>query len=93
MSAPKQRRHVPTLVPKRAHDGVLGLAQIDPETWLRSAGEADIADSAVESLIEKRNTARRGKHWSEADRIRQQLDSAGVILEDQPGGKTIWRRA
>jgi cysteinyl-tRNA synthetase len=77
----------------RSLAGVLGLAQIDPETWLRSAGGADIADSAVESLIEERNTARKGKNWREADRIRKQLDSVGVILEDQPGGRTIWRRA
>ncbi|WP_129645102.1 cysteine--tRNA ligase [Peristeroidobacter agariperforans] len=77
----------------RSLAGVLGLAQADPEAWLRGAGEADIADSAVESLIEERNTARRGKNWPEADRIRQQLDSVGVILEDQPGGKTLWRRA
>jgi cysteinyl-tRNA synthetase len=77
----------------RSLAGVLGLAQNDPETWLRSAGEAGIEDSMVASLIEERNTARRGKNWSEADRIRKQLDDVGVILEDQPGGKTIWRRA
>jgi cysteinyl-tRNA synthetase len=77
----------------RSLAGVLGLAQAEPETWLRSAGESGIVDSAVESLIEARNSARRGKNWPEADRIRKQLDSVGVILEDRPGGKTVWRRA
>ncbi|WP_116811155.1 cysteine--tRNA ligase [Steroidobacter cummioxidans] len=77
----------------RSLAGVLGLAQSESDAWLRSAGQADIADATVELLIEERNTARRGKNWQEADRIRKQLDSAGVILEDQPGGITVWRRA
>lgn len=77
----------------RSLAGVLGLAQSDPEQWLRGSRQDDIADSTVETLIHERNEARREKNWSAADRIRQQLDGVGVILEDQPGGRTIWRRA
>ena len=77
----------------RSLAGVLGIAQAEPEEWLRQGAEADIAVAKVESLIEARNAARKGKNWHEADRIRTQLDSAGVILEDQPGGRTVWRRA
>ena len=77
----------------RSLAAVLGVAQSDPEQWLRSAGQDEIADADVESLIEARNVARRGKNWGEADRIRSELDSVGVILEDRPGGNTLWRRA
>lgn len=77
----------------RSLAGVLGLAQADPEQWLRHAGQGDVGDSKIESLIEARNAARRGKNWHEADRIRAELDSVGVILEDRPGGHTMWRRA
>src|SRR6266404_7458907 len=37
--------------------------------------------------------ARRAKNWAESDRIREELATAGVLLEDKPGGKTAWRRA
>jgi len=77
----------------RSLAGVLGIAQAEPEEWLRQGADADIAAAKVESLIEARNVAREGKNWHEADRIRTQLDRAGVILEDQPGGRTVWRRA
>ncbi len=33
-----------------------------------------------------------GKNFKESDRIRDLLAAAGVLLEDQPGGKTLWRR-
>ena len=75
---------------------VLGLLEADPEAFLQSgAGEAaDIAgDTArIEALIDARKTAREEKNWAEADRIRDELDEMGVILEDKDG-KTIWRRA
>ena len=47
---------------------------------------------SVEQLIRERNAARRARNFSEADRIRQQLLDAGVILEDSPSGETTWRR-
>ena len=54
---------------------------------------APLSDSEIEARIAARVAARRGKDWAESDRIRDQLAAAGVILEDQPGGKTTWRRA
>jgi cysteinyl-tRNA synthetase len=42
-------------------------------------------------LIDARLAARKAKNYAEADRIRQELESAGVILEDGPQG-TTWRR-
>jgi cysteinyl-tRNA synthetase len=76
----------------RSLASVLGIAQLKPEEWFRSASRSDLAASSVESLIDARNSARRAKNWPEADRIRAELVSAGVIPEDKLGGGTTWRR-
>ena len=44
------------------------------------------------ALIEKRNAARRKGDFKEADKIRKELESSGIILEDTKDGKTSWRR-
>ena len=74
---------------------VLGLFHEDPEAWFRwsppSAARAEGEAEAIGTLVEARNAARRQKDWAEADRIRDELDTRGVVLEDGPGG-TTWRR-
>jgi cysteinyl-tRNA synthetase len=71
----------------------LGLLQSDPESYLREGGTPDAIDEAgIESLIGKRLEARQEKNWAEADRIRDELEAAGVVLEDGPQG-TTWRRS
>ena len=77
---------------------VLGLIQDDPEAYLTAsastgdAGEGAISAAAVEDLIARRIIARTDKDWAEADRIRDELDAAGIILEDGAAG-TSWRRS
>jgi len=72
---------------------VLGILQEDPETWLRGDGADDgLDDAEIETLIAQRAQAKAEKNWAEADRIRDQLQQAGIVLEDGPGG-TTWRRA
>lgn len=52
-----------------------------------------ISDARIAELIEARAAARKAKNWAQSDRVRDELAQAGVILEDKPGGQTVWRRA
>jgi cysteinyl-tRNA synthetase len=70
----------------------LGLLQQDPGAYLhRGVGEV-ISAADVEALLELRRQARSAKNFAESDRIRDQLASAGIALEDKAGGRTGWRR-
>jgi cysteinyl-tRNA synthetase len=53
---------------------------------------ATLGDADIERLIEERAAARKSKNFKESDRIRDLLAASNVVLEDQPGGKTLWRR-
>ncbi len=75
---------------------VLGILQTEAEIFLRESVAGDGAggapsDSEIESLIASRIAARSEKNWSEADRIRKNLEQQGVLLEDSASG-TAWRR-
>ncbi|MGE4109698.1 MAG: cysteine--tRNA ligase [Burkholderiales bacterium] len=73
--------------------GLLGLLQRDPVEFLQGG----VADSGwtperIEQAIAGRTAAKKAKNFAEADRIRDELKSAGVILEDGAAG-TTWRRS
>ncbi|MET0066339.1 MAG: cysteine--tRNA ligase [Candidatus Thiodiazotropha sp.] len=73
---------------------ILGILQDDPERYLRGATPSDaggLSDETIDSMIQARIDARAAKSWAEADRIRDELQAAGVLLEDGPQG-TTWRR-
>jgi cysteinyl-tRNA synthetase len=66
---------------------VLGILQDNPQTFLQSSTKK-IDNDKVEALIAARNKARAEKNWSEADRVRDELASMSIILEDGPNGTT-----
>ena len=53
---------------------------------------ADVLPGEIEAQIEARNAARKRRDFAEADRIRKDLASRGIVLEDGPTG-TRWKRA
>ena len=46
----------------------------------------------IDQQIVNRREARERKDFAEADKIRQELASKGIILEDRPDGTTRWKR-
>ena len=89
------RSHSPQLAGLlKALGGTLGLFQDDPATFLQGAGATGDAGEGmdVEKLIDERVQAKQAKNYKRADEIRKELEAAGIVLEDKPGGKTEWRR-
>ena len=72
---------------------IIGLLQADADDFLKSGGGqgAGLSDVAIDELIEQRLQARAAKNWADADRIRDELSAAGIVIEDGANG-TRWRR-
>lgn len=49
------------------------------------------AAARIEALMAERAEARRARDFGRADALRQQLDAAGVLVEDIKGGGARWR--
>jgi cysteinyl-tRNA synthetase len=70
-----------------AMTSVLG---INPLEWAEATGGNDqVLENLVQALIADRNAARANKDFAQSDAIRNQLQAAGITLEDAADG-THW---
>ena len=83
------------LFQSNAKEFVQGVFTHTPSGGILVGGKAEVLFQPgldVQALIDERNTAKKSKDFALADTIRKQLDEAGIVLEDKPGGATEWRR-
>jgi cysteinyl-tRNA synthetase len=57
-----------------------------------AAGGSLLSDEIIEERKAERTEARKERRFVDADRIRDELARAGIVLEDRPDGTTEWRR-
>jgi cysteinyl-tRNA synthetase len=70
---------------------VLGLLRTPSADHFQGAGaDGKMAEGEILARIEARRSARAAKQYGEADRIRKELEAAGVLLEDGKTG-TTWK--
>lgn len=67
---------------------LLGILWQNPQVWFKG----DEQDSTqIEQMILDRNNAKKNKDYALADKIREELKSLGIILEDTKDG-TTWKK-
>ena len=71
---------------------LMGLLGSDPDTWFAGHVEGEMSAEEIEALIDKRNAAKAARDFDTADAIRDQLNTAGVTIQDGREG-TSWRRS
>ena len=71
----------------RASAELLGLLSQSADQWFR--GGAD--NPRIEARIAERTEAKKNRDFAAADRIRDELQAEGILLEDGPSG-TTWRK-
>ncbi len=73
-----------------AMTGLLGLDPLDPQWQSGGRGpETGALDALMQAMIAQRADAREAKDWATADRIRDAIAAAGIVLEDSAYG-THW---
>jgi cysteinyl-tRNA synthetase len=74
----------------RAVLAITSVLGINPLDWAdASAGNDVVLENLVQALIADRNSARANKDFAQSDAIRNQLQAAGITLEDAADG-THW---
>ena len=75
----------------REAGGLLGLLQEEPAAWFGQTTGEDAGSARIERLVEARSVARSARDYATADRIRAELASLGITVEDRADG-SAWRR-
>lgn len=77
----------------RAGGWLLGLLQADPEAWFTGDRAVDDpGDEWIDARVHEREAMRCARNFAEADSIRDELASLGILVEDRAEGPR-WRRA
>ena len=77
----------------RAGGWLLGLLQADPRAWFTGDRTAeDPGDEWIDARVAERQAMRQSRDFAAADRIRDELASLGILIEDSVEGPR-WRRA
>jgi len=76
----------------KALGAVLGILQQPPQAYLQGGATDGPDEAEIQRRIEERAEAKRGRDFTRADRIRDELLAQGVVLKDSPQG-TSWVRA
>ena len=76
-----------------AGGAVLGILSEDPVAWLSKtdAGGDGLTVEVIDQMLIDRAEAKANRDFSRADAIRDELNAAGIIIEDSASGAT-WRR-
>ena len=75
-----------------AGGAVLGVLGESPDEWLAKDAEGGLSSDAIDQLLVERADAKANRDFARADAIRDELNAAGIIIEDSASGAT-WRRA
>ena len=75
-----------------AGGAVLGVLGESPDEWLAKDAEGGLSSDAIDKLLVERADAKANRDFARADAIRDELNAAGIIIEDSASGST-WRRA
>ncbi len=71
---------------------LMGLLGSDPDSWFAGHVEGEMSADEIEALIDKRDAAKAARDFDTADAIRDQLNTAGITIQDGREG-TSWRRS
>ncbi|MBC2713350.1 MAG: cysteine--tRNA ligase [Desulfosarcina sp.] len=76
---------------------ILGILQQPWQAFFEERAKSRLQDMAIspetiDELVAERTAARKNKEWKRADEIRDQLEKAGITLEDKADG-THWKVA
>ena len=86
------RSHDPRLATQlKGLGAILGLLARDPVDFLQASPTGGMEPAQIEEKIAARAAAKKARDFAAADRLRDELKAAGIVLEDTAAG-TSWRR-